>query len=177
MGVMSSTPLTSSPIFRMLVAAFVLVVGIIGFQTCSNQAGAEAPQIDAVALDGRRVSLADLRGKVVLIDFWATWCRPCVQEIPHVREAYERYNAEGFEVIGVSLDRQRQDLESFIARQRLAWPQILEAENRGAGQPSSVYGVRAIPHTVLVGRDGRIVATDLRGSSLSSAVAKALAVK
>lgn len=174
---MTLASLSGSRPFRILVAAVALVVAIVLYQRFTGTAGAEPPPIDAVTLDGQSVSLAQYRGKVVLIDFWATWCRPCVQEIPHIRKAYDRFHADGFEVLGISLDRDKEALKAFIARERLPWPQILDSAQRGPGQPSVVYGVRAIPRTLLIGRDGRIVAEDLRGSAIESAVARAVAAR
>lgn len=173
------TPMTSllgSRFVQAILVALAAVFAVIIVQELRKPSG-DPPPIDAMSIDGRRVSLAELRGKVVLVDFWATWCAPCVREIPHVRAAYERFHAEGFEVIGVSLDRHRGALDAFVARERLPWPQVFNADCPADTNPAMQYDVHSIPHTVLVGRDGRIAATDLRGSALDEAVSRALAAR
>ena len=131
-------------------------------------AGMEAPQISMQNPKGETMNLSDLRGKVVMIDFWASWCGPCRRENPHVVEAYKKYNKEGFEVFSVSLDKQVDKWEQAIEKDGLLWPyhvsDLLGWQNAAAQN----YGVSSIPHTVLVGRDGKIIATHLRGSALSA---------
>lgn len=129
------------------------------------------------AVDGRVVDLAKWRGKVVLIDFWATWCGPCVQELPNVIAAYKKHHGEGFEIIGVSLDSDREKLNGFLKSQDgMTWVQYFDGlgwHNKLAGK----YGVQSIPFTVLIGKDGKIIGTSLRGEKLESAIAMALASK
>ncbi len=135
---------------------------------------AAPPAFSATTLDGRRVSLDTYKGKVVLLDFWATWCGPCVVEVPNVKAAYNRFHAQGFEVLGISLDENREALKSFVARKEMPWPQVFNADADRGSDPASLYGVRGIPYTVLVGKDGKIVAMDLRGDHLAAAVDRAL---
>jgi thiol-disulfide isomerase/thioredoxin len=130
-------------------------------------------ELKFTAIDGREVDLAAMGGQVVLVDFWATWCGPCVREIPHVLEAYEKYHDQGFEIIGISLDDDRAKLDKFIADKEIPWPQYFD----GQGWESELgrrYGIQSIPATFLVGPDGRIAAKDLRGDDLAEAVAKLL---
>ena len=88
--------------------------------------GKPTPPLKFKALDGREVDLEKLRGKVVLLDFWATWCPPCLEAIPNVRAAYERFNKEGFEIVGVSFDADRQRLEDVVKRENIKWPQYFD---------------------------------------------------
>lgn len=132
-----------------------------------------APDFEATAADGSTVRLSELRGTVVLVDFWATWCGPCVREIPTVKALYEELAGEDFEILGVSLDRSRADFEAFVSSRGLAWPQHFS----GAGWSDPVaraYGVRSIPRAMLVDREGRIVRDHLRGPSLRSAARSVL---
>ncbi len=104
------------------------------------------------ALDGREVDLAKLRGKVVLIDFWATWCEPCVKEVPAVKAAFEKLNSKGFEIIGVSLDQERAELEKMVAEKKMPWPQYFEGgeKNKFADE----FQIASIPTMWLVDKKG-----------------------
>jgi thiol-disulfide isomerase/thioredoxin len=128
-------------------------------------------------LEGKPFDLADYRGKVVFVDFWATWCGPCLMELPDLKETYDRYHADGFEVVGVSLDDNRDVLARFVKDRGLPWPQILfdDPADRGWDNPvARRFGVRAIPFTILVDREGKLLAAGLRGSKVGRAVAEAL---
>jgi thiol-disulfide isomerase/thioredoxin len=125
------------------------------------------------AVDGRKVDLAALKGKVVLVDFWATWCGPCVGEMPAVQKAFDAYHAKGFEIIGISLDQEKSKLESFVKEKGLRWPQSFD----GKGWENEIarkYGIQGIPATFLIGKDGKIVAKDLRGPALEKKLAELL---
>jgi thiol-disulfide isomerase/thioredoxin len=128
-------------------------------------------------LDGKPLSVASRKGKVVLVDFWATWCGPCRAELPNVIKTYQKHHADGFEIIGVSLDSERDKLDAFLKQQDgMTWPQYYDGKgwgNKLAGQ----YGVEAIPFALLIGTDGKIIGKELRGDELEDAVAKALAKK
>ena len=126
-------------------------------------------EISFTATDGSEIDLADMKDKVVLVDFWATWCGPCVGEMPNLIKAYEEYHDKGFEIIGISLDQDRGALDKFVEDRGLAWPQYFDGkgwQNELAGK----FGIRGIPATFLVGRDGKVVATDLRGDALEQAL-------
>ncbi len=115
--------------------------------------GKPSPPLKFKALDGREVDLVQLRGKVVLLDFWATWCPPCIEEIPHVREAYERYNKDGLEIVGISFDADRQRLEDMVKREGLKWPQYFDGGGRDAA-PGKDFGILHWPSMWLLDRNG-----------------------
>ncbi|NDC64150.1 MAG: TlpA family protein disulfide reductase [Planctomycetia bacterium] len=124
--------------------------------------------IKGTLMNGQPFDQKTLAGKVVLVDFWATWCGPCVAEIPNVLEQYEKYHSRGFEVIGVSLDEDREALEAFISERKIPWPILFEkSEGEGWRHPlSTYYGIRGIPTVILIGRDGNVITLDARGEKL-----------
>jgi thiol-disulfide isomerase/thioredoxin len=125
------------------------------------------------AVDGREVDVSKMKGKVVLIDFWATWCMPCVGEIPHVKEAYDKNHAKGFEIVGVSLDQEKGSLTEFVSGHNMAWPQYFDGEgwdNKLAGQ----FGITSIPAMWLIDKKGNLRDLHAR-SDLSGKVEKLLA--
>jgi thiol-disulfide isomerase/thioredoxin len=136
------------------------------FETRDLQAVVDS--LDVVDMQGKRWTAADLRGRVVLVDFWATWCAPCLAQIPELRRLRSTY--EHFEVLAISLDsRSRRDLIAWLNRQNVTWPQVHDgrAFNGPAARP---FGVRALPASLLV-VDGKIAARNVRGATLEAAVA------
>jgi thiol-disulfide isomerase/thioredoxin len=134
------------------------------------------PDFDVKDLAGEPLSIARYKGKILLLDFWATWCPPCVHEVPNVVETYKKYHGKGFDVIGISLDQEKSKLTSFIGDNGMAWPQYFHGQ--GWQDPLvKKYGIRSIPATFLLDGEGRLIAKDLRGEELMAAVAKALAKK
>jgi len=143
--------------------------------------GKPAPLFEGIDADGKPVRLADYNGKVVLIDFWASWAPPCVAAFPHLRELYHTYRDGGFVVIGVNLDSLGQDLTGkkpdskevlsmvrwFLLHHRAAWPDILGETAEAAAK---AYGVADVPASFLVGRDGTVTQVELSGEALSKAI-------
>jgi peroxiredoxin len=127
--------------------------------------GAEAPDFEVPTPQGKNMKLSDFRGKYVLVDFWASWCRPCRAENPNVVKAYNKYHPKGFEILGVSLDQEKGKWENAIAQDGLIWNHVSDLKG-WSSQPAQVYGVQSIPATVLVDPDGKIIARNLRGVAL-----------
>jgi len=133
------------------------------------------PDFDVKDLDGKALSVAGYKGKVVMIDFWATWCPPCVGEVPNVAKVYEKYHPQGFEIIGVSLDHEgdKPELISFTKEHNMPWRQYYDGKF-WTNDLAVKYGIQSIPATFLLDRDGKIIAKNVRGEALEPAVQKAL---
>jgi thiol-disulfide isomerase/thioredoxin len=116
--------------------------------------------------DGGKFDIAKLKGKVVLVDFWATWCGPCVGEIPNMRRMYKQYHDKGFEIVGLSIDEDRGDLTDFLGERKLPWTILHDKANNGQHAAVTQYGVFGIPCMILVGRDGNVVDIHARGEHL-----------
>jgi thiol-disulfide isomerase/thioredoxin len=127
------------------------------------------------AVDGSAVDLAQMRGKVVLIDFWATWCPPCREEVPNVVAAYQKYHGQGFEIVGISLDQDKSALQSFTKEKGMVWPQYFDGQGWD-NAISSKFGIQSIPAMWLVGKDGVLVTQDGR-DDLAGQVQKLLQAK
>lgn len=122
-------------------------------------------------LNGEALSLEQYRGQVVLLDFWATWCPPCIAEIPNVKKTYEKYKDQKFQIVGISLDRSREPLEAYIEKENLTWLHYWD----NIGKVSNLYKVQGIPSTFLIDGEGVIRKTNLRGYRLETAVAELVA--
>ena len=135
--------------------------------------GAVFPDFDEKDLDGKSISVGNYKGKIVLVDFWATWCEPCMGEMPNVFKVYQKYHDKGFEIIGVSLDEDRDSLLAVLKQNNIPWPQFYDGQ-RFKNKLAAKYGIDGIPMNYLIGKDGKIVDSNLRGDDLDAAVAKAL---
>lgn len=142
--------------------------------------GDKAPDIVAQSAQGKQLKLSDLKGKMVLIDFWASWCGPCRRENPTVVEAYKNYkdekfqNGKGFTVYSVSLDKSKEAWEQAIADDYLVWDNHVSDLKGWQSKYAAIYGIRSIPMNFLLDGDGIIVAKNLRGPALESALKKML---
>ncbi|MCS6905101.1 MAG: TlpA disulfide reductase family protein [Bacteroidia bacterium] len=137
--------------------------------------GKIAPEINLTTPEGKSLALSSLRGKVVLIDFWASWCKPCRMENPNVVRVYQLYKNKGFEVFSVSLDQEKAAWQAAIQQDGLVWPNHVSDLKGFESAAAKSYGVTGIPFTVLIDREGRIVAKNLRGAALEKALAKIFA--
>ncbi len=133
--------------------------------------GQTAPDIILPNLSGESISLSSLRGKYVLIDFWASWCKPCRMENPNVVKLYNQYKEDNFEIYGVSLDKDRAKWQEAVAQDNLEWIHVSDLQFwNSAG--AKLYNVRSIPFTALVDPDGTIIETKLRGAELKNKLAE-----
>ena len=135
------------------------------------------PDFDVKDLDGKALSIASYKGKVVMVDFWATWCGPCVGEVPNVAAIYQKYHDKGFEIIGVSLDREgdKDKLISFTKDHNMPWRQYFDGKF-WQNDLAVKYGIQSIPATFLLDGSGKIIGKDVRGPALEPAVKKALGI-
>ncbi len=160
------------------------------------QVGQPAPNIELPSPDGKTYALEDLKGKVVLLDFWASWCGPCRRENPNVVEVYKKYRDQGFTIYSVSLDgmdarsaarlQTQEQKEQYVQNQRQRWVSAIEQDNliwdyhvsdlkKWESAPAALYGVRSIPRTFLIDREGKIAAVNLRGAAaIENALLKVL---
>ncbi|MDA0837641.1 MAG: redoxin family protein [Planctomycetota bacterium] len=134
-------------------------------------------EIKGKDLSGEEFDLAKLKGKVVLVDFWATWCGPCIAELPNVKRHYASYHDKGFEVVGISLDTQKAKVEKFIKDNSISWPTLFSEDSNANGWDhplASYYGIMSIPKAILVNKEGKVVSLNARGTELARLLEESL---
>ncbi len=123
----------------------------------------------AKLLDGAPLDMHTMEGKVVLVDFWATWCGPCVAEMPNMMKMYRKYHERGFEIVGISLDDDRETPAAFLKEKKIPWLCVHDEDTEMNGKTMAEYcNVRGIPHMILLDRQGNILSTNARGKRLET---------
>lgn len=133
----------------------------------------EAPDFTLQDTYGQPVSLSSFKGSYVLVDFWASWCKPCRRENPGIVKVYHKYHSKGFSILGVSLDEEKDEWIAAIEKDNLEWPQVSDGKG-WQGSVVDLYGVRGIPMNFLLDKEGRIIDKGLRGELLEQKLAEAL---
>jgi thiol-disulfide isomerase/thioredoxin len=129
-------------------------------------------KVEGDMLDGKTLDWSKYAGKVVIVDFWASWCGPCLRELPIVKTIYEKYHERGLEIVGISLDRNRKDLDAYLKASPIPWTIVYNDD--GSAPTANYYGVMTIPAMFLVGKDGKVISTTLRGDQIHDELEKLL---
>jgi len=166
---------------RILILSVVLllIVGTISAQSIGLEPGNKAPEIKLPTTKGDTVALSSLKGKLVLIDFWGTWCAPCVAEQAELAKLYNKYkrstftNGKGFEIYGVSLDAKKFNWENFITTNKINWIQVSDLKF-WRSPVAKTYNIQALPFNILMDSNGIILAKNLHGMDLEKSIAKFL---
>ncbi len=153
---------------------FITVIKDYAEQIRPFSKGAIAPDFTLAKADGSSFTLSSLKGKYVLVDFWASWCKPCMVDMPNVIELYKTYKDKGFEIVGVSLDREKEAWLNTIKTPGMEWIHVWDMDGDVQGGVATKFGVTGIPHTVLLDKEGKIIEINLRSEGLQAKLSQLL---
>lgn len=162
-----------------LAAAIIVLCSFsrVSAQSAVLEIGNKSPEISLPSPKGDTIRLSSFKGKMVLIDFWATWCAPCVQEQSDLKRLYARYknsrftNGNGFEIFGVSLDAKKPDWEDFVRKQSINWTQVSDLKF-WRSPVAKTYNIQELPYNLLIDANGVILGKNLHGADLENGIAK-----
>ncbi|WP_080779232.1 TlpA family protein disulfide reductase [Chryseobacterium phocaeense] len=151
----------------------LILTGYAAAQQAKLEIGQQAPEITLSKNDGTPFSLSSLKGKLVLIDFWATWCSPCMEEQPELKTLYQKTKGKEFEILGVSLDRNKESWQKAIDRFEISWPQVSDLKF-WRSPVAKAYAIEELPFNVVIDTQGKIIAKNLHGKELEGFISKHL---
>lgn len=143
---------------KKLLLTAIAIVGITYHLPAQPPVGSKAPEISLPTENGEITKLSSLRGKVVLLDFWASWCRPCRYTNRQVQPMYKKYKDKGFEIFSVSVDASKPAWLSAVKQDNIQWPHVIDTKAANGNQLTNIWNIRYIPSTFLIDKDGTIVA-------------------
>lgn len=167
-----------SPMLKLvnLILATCILMLTTGSLAYAQETASQPMTLKFISLDGREVDVSLLKGKVILIDRWATWCTPCLRGMAHIKEVYEKYNERGFEVIGISMDEAsaKERVQQIIAQKDLPWPQRFQGIGFQGDSFRKLYRIKSLPTVFLLDKEGNIVNADAQGDRLEPLLKKYL---
>jgi peroxiredoxin len=158
---------------KSILIAILLIIAANGITYAQPKPGEQAPDISIADAKGKKIKLADLKGKVVLVDFWASWCGPCRKAMPGLKNVYTAYKAKGFEIYGISLDEKKADWQKAVTADKINWLQVNEPG--GWETPTArAWHIEQLPSAFLLDKEGKIIATDPTEKQLQEVLKKLL---
>ncbi|MDR1290064.1 MAG: TlpA family protein disulfide reductase, partial [Planctomycetaceae bacterium] len=152
--------------------------GRLEVNTLEKLPGKQITELEGETLTGEKLDWKKYAGKVVLLEFWATWCRPCIEEIPNLKKVYEKYHPQGFEIIGISIDEDLKRLEAGLKKHQFAWTVIADQKLTDAGKVwlYDRFGIHGVPRGILIDQSGKIITIETRGEQLEKELKKLIPI-
>jgi len=157
---------------RIFLLMIGLALGTIAF--AQPTIGTAAQEINLPGLDGKSISLTQFKGKVVLVDFWASWCKPCRNSNWQLKSLYKKYNSKGFEIFGVSIDDNQSEWKKAVKQDKINWPQVIDVKASAGNGLTDFWGINYIPTSFLLDSNGKVIAVNPEGKDLDKLLKKLL---